>query len=94
MCVIAPYNPAGMVSLMWCQIVKFSPGPNDMSAQSELELLQIDRLARSYGIQKLLRGREILERMQNLISPCSLQDSVLHLAQYSILNCYSLSFFH
>jgi len=50
---------------MWCQIVKFSPARNNMSAQSELELFQIiDRLARSYGIQKLLRRREILECVQ------------------------------
>ena len=41
-----------------------------MFAQSELKLFQIDRLTRSYGIQKLMRRREILERVQNLISPC------------------------
>ena len=55
---------------MWCQIIKFSPAPDDTFAQSELELFQIDRFARSYGIQKLLRCREILECVQNLISPC------------------------
>ena len=55
---------------MWCQIVKLSPAPNDTFAQSELELFQIDRYARSYAIQNLLRCREILERVQNLISPC------------------------
>jgi len=41
-----------------------------MSAQGELELFQMDKLVRSYGIQKLLRRREILECVQNLISPC------------------------
>ena len=41
-----------------------------MFAYSELELFQIDRLAKSNGIQKLLRRREFLERLQNLISPC------------------------
>jgi len=41
-----------------------------MLAQNELRVFQIDRLAESYGIQKLLRRREILERMQNLICPC------------------------
>ena len=49
-----------------------SPAPNDMFAQSELELFKMDRLARSYGIQKILRRREILECVQNLISPVSL----------------------
>ena len=70
MCVISPHNSVGMVSPMWCQIVKLSPAPNDMFAQSEIELFQIDRFARLYGIQKLLRRREILECVQNLISPC------------------------
>jgi hypothetical protein len=61
MCVTSNHNPAGMVSLMWCQIVKLSPAPDDTFAQSELkELFQIDRLARSYGIQKLLRCRELI----------------------------------
>jgi hypothetical protein len=69
MCVISPHNSAGMVSLMWCQIVKLFLTPYDKLAQSELKLFQIDRLARSYGIQKLLRCREILECVQNLISP-------------------------
>ena len=32
-CVISLHNSAGMVSLMWCQIVKLSPAPNDMSVQ-------------------------------------------------------------
>ena len=61
-----------MVIIMWCQIIKFSPAPDDMFAQSELELFQIDRLTRSYGVQKLLRCREILECVQNLVSPVSL----------------------
>jgi len=29
MCVISPYNSAEMVIIMWCQIVKLSPAPND-----------------------------------------------------------------
>jgi hypothetical protein len=55
---------------MWCQVVKFSP---DMFAQSELDLFQIDLLARLYGIQTVLRRNKILECVQNLyqlISPC------------------------
>ena len=36
--VISPHNSAGMVIIMWCQIVMLSPAPNDMSAQGELEL--------------------------------------------------------
>jgi len=67
MCVISPHNSAGMVIIMWCQIIKFSPVPNDMSALCELKLFQVDRFARSYGIQKLLRRREILECVQNLV---------------------------
>jgi len=59
-----------MVIIMWYQIFKLSPTPDDMFAQSELELFQRDRLARSYGIQKLLRRREIWECVQNLLSPC------------------------
>jgi len=70
MCVICPHNSAGMVIIMWCHIIKFSPAPDDMLAQSELKLFQIDGLARSYGVQKLLRRREIMECMQNLVSPC------------------------
>jgi len=70
MCVISPHNSAEMVIIMWCQIVKLSPAPDDTFVQSELELFQIDRSARSYGYQKLLRCREILECVQNLISPC------------------------
>ena len=69
MCVISPHISAGMAIIMWCQVVKLSPAPNDTFAQSELELFQIDRLARSYGIQKLLRRREILECVQILVSP-------------------------
>jgi len=42
MCVISPQYSPGMVSLMW----RFSPSPEDMFAQSELELFQIDSLAR------------------------------------------------
>jgi len=70
MCVISLHNYAGMVIIMWCQIVKLSPAPNDTFAQSELKLFYIDSFSRSYGIQKLLRCREILECVQNLISPC------------------------
>ena len=33
MCVISTHNSAGMVSIMWCQIVKLSPAPNDIFAQ-------------------------------------------------------------
>ena len=72
LCVICPHNSAGMVSFMWCQIVKLSPAPNDTSAQSERKLFYIDSFSRTYGIQKLLRCREILECVQNLISPVSL----------------------
>ena len=73
MCVIRFHNSAGMVSLMWCQIVKFSPASSDMFVQDKLEPFQIDyRLARSYGIQKSLSRREILECVQNLINPVSL----------------------
>jgi len=36
--------------MMWCQTVKLSPAPDDMFAQGELELFQMDKLARSYGI--------------------------------------------
>ena len=53
---------------MWGQIIKLSPVSDDF-AQSELKLFQIDRLARSYGIQKLLRRREFLECVQNLVCP-------------------------
>ena len=67
MCVLSPHNSAGMLIIMWCQIIKFSPAPDDMFAHRELILFQIDR---PYGIQKLLRRREILECVQNLISPC------------------------
>jgi len=56
---------------MWCQIVKLSPAPKDLFAQIELKLFYIDSFSRSYGIQKLLRCREILECVQNLISPCT-----------------------
>ena len=38
MCVICPHNYAGMMSFMWCQIVKISPAPNDMFTQSELKI--------------------------------------------------------
>ena len=70
MCVISPHNSAGIVIIMWCQIVKLSPAPDDTYVQRELELFQIDRFARSYDIQKLLlRCREILKFVQNLISP-------------------------
>jgi len=40
-----------------------------MFALGELERFQMDGLSRSYGIQKLLRRRVILECVQNLISP-------------------------
>jgi len=72
MCVMSPHNSAGMVIIMWCQIVKLSPAPNDTYVQSELKLFYIDSFSRSYGIQKLLRCREILECVQNLINPVSL----------------------
>jgi hypothetical protein len=72
MCVvISPHSSAGMVSLVWCQIVKLSPAPNDTFAQSNLKLFYNDSFSRSYGIQTLLRCREILECVQNLISPCT-----------------------
>jgi len=65
MCVTSPHNSAGMVIIMWCQIVKLSPAPIDTFVQSELKLFYIDSLfSRSYGmhsIQKLLRCRGILE---------------------------------
>ena len=38
MCVISPHNSAGMVIIMWCQIVKLSPAPDDTFAQRELGL--------------------------------------------------------
>jgi len=72
MCVISPHNSAGMVIIMWCRIVKLSPAPDDTYMQIELELFQIDRFARSYGIQKLLRRREILDCVQNLVNPCNI----------------------
>ena len=55
MCVLSHHNSAEMVIIMWCQIIKFSPAPNNTFAQSELELFYIHRLSRSYGIKKLLR---------------------------------------
>ena len=61
MCVISLHKPAGMVSLMGCRNVKFFPAPNDIFAQNELELYQIDKITRLYGIPKVLRHREILE---------------------------------
>jgi len=50
MCVISPHNSAGMVIIMWCQTVKFSPAPNNTFAQSELKLFYIDSFSRSCGI--------------------------------------------
>jgi len=44
MCVISLHNSAGMVIIMWCQIVKLSPAPNDTFAHGELELFQTDRV--------------------------------------------------
>ena len=38
MCVTSPHNSAGMVIIMWCQIVKLSPALDDTFAQSELKL--------------------------------------------------------
>jgi hypothetical protein len=67
MCVISPHNSAGMVSIMWCQIVKLSPAPDDMFAQVSSN--RSDGHARANGIQKLLICREILECVQNLINP-------------------------
>jgi len=72
MCVISPHNSAGMVIIMWCQVVKLSPAPNDTFAQRELEYSNCFKLIDSYGIHKLLRRREILECAQNLVSPVSL----------------------
>jgi hypothetical protein len=43
MCVISHHNSAGMMMIMWCQIAKLSPAPDDTIAQSVLELFQIDR---------------------------------------------------
>ena len=43
MCVISPHDSAGMVIIMWCQIVKLSPAYDDTFAQSELELFLMDR---------------------------------------------------
>ena len=47
MCVASPHNSAGMVIIMWYQIIKFSPATNDTFAQRELKLFQIDKLTRS-----------------------------------------------
>ena len=47
---ISPHNSAGIMSLMSCWIFELSPAPNEMFAQSEFKLFQIDRLTRSYGI--------------------------------------------
>ena len=70
MCVICPHKSAGMVSL--CGVKSSSSlQPPMICSHSELELFQIDRLARLYGIQKLLRRRKLLDRLQNLISPCT-----------------------
>ena len=80
MCVISPRNSAGMVIIMWCQIVKLSPAPNDTFPQSELELFYIDSFSRSCGIQKLLSCREILECVQNLVIPVSLLFAIRRLA--------------
>ena len=38
MCLICLHNSAGMMSFMWCQIVKISPAPNEMFIKSELKL--------------------------------------------------------
>ena len=35
MCVISPHNSAGMVIIMWCQIVKLSPAPNDTHVRAK-----------------------------------------------------------
>jgi hypothetical protein len=35
MCVISPHNSAGIVSLVWCQIVKFFPVPNAIYFRAE-----------------------------------------------------------
>ena len=40
MCVISPHNSAGMVIIMWCQIVKLSPSHNVMFAHCELDFLK------------------------------------------------------
>ena len=81
MCVISPHNSAGIVIIMWCQIVKLSPAPDDTFAQSELKPFQMDRLARSYGIQKLLRCRIIYgvraePDMSSIVSICNKEVSL------------------
>ena len=60
MCVISPRYSAGMVRIMRCHIVKLSIAPDDMFAQGELKLFQMDRLALLYNVQELLRQKEIL----------------------------------
>ena len=69
MSVICSHDSAGMMSLIWSKIVKVSPVPDNMFTQSELKLFHIDRLTRTYSIQKVLRIRDISKRIQNLISP-------------------------
>ena len=54
MCVVCSHDSAGVVRLMWCQIVKVPPVHNDMLTQSKLKLFHVNRLARSYSIQKAL----------------------------------------
>ena len=38
MCVISPPKSAGIVIIMWCQIFKLSPAPDNRFAQGELGL--------------------------------------------------------
>jgi len=57
MCLISPHDSAGMVIIMWCQIVKLSPAPNDtMFARMSSNCFRMIDL-RSYGIQNFLRRR-------------------------------------
>ena len=58
-----------MKSLIRSKIAKASSVPDNMFTQSELKLFHIDRLMRTYSIQKVLRGRDISKRIQNLIRP-------------------------
>jgi len=68
MCVISSHNSAGILSLLWCRIIKLSPAPNDMFTYKELELhWTLSRLIDGMA-SKNCWDREIL---QHLISPCT-----------------------
>ena len=62
MCVISPHNYAGIVSHVVSNYQVLYPAPNDMFEFNEL-CFNIDRLVRSYDVQKLLKRREILSCM-------------------------------